>query len=94
MTLSIVAIIYTSLVALLKLILKNYCLFICCSYGYGYYWNIFVNHQGLEGAMMQMISHGLVSAALFLCVGVIYDRMHTSDINFYGGLVNIMPNIL
>ena len=50
-----------------------------------------VNSQGLEGAMIQMISHGVVSGALFLCVGVIYDRMHTRDINFYGGLVNRMP---
>ena len=50
-----------------------------------------VNHQGLEGAMMQMISHGIVSAALFLSVGIIYDRMHTREIAFYGGLVNRMP---
>ena len=50
-----------------------------------------VNPQGLEGAIIQMISHGIVSAALFLCVGVIYDRMHTRKIDFYGGLVNKMP---
>jgi len=50
-----------------------------------------VNQQGLEGAIMQMISHGVVSAALFLCVGVIYDRMHTRQIDFYNGLVNKMP---
>ena len=50
-----------------------------------------VNQQGIEGAMIQMISHGIVSAALFLCVGVIYDRMHTRNISFYGGLVNKMP---
>jgi len=50
-----------------------------------------VNQQGLEGAMIQMISHGIVSAALFLCVGVIYDRMHTREIAFYGGLVGNMP---
>ena len=50
-----------------------------------------VNQQGLEGAMMQMLSHGVVSAALFLCVGVIYDRTHTRQIEFFGGLVNKMP---
>ena len=49
------------------------------------------NHQGLDGAIFQMLSHGLVSGALFLCVGVVYDRMHTREINAYGGLVNIMP---
>jgi NADH-quinone oxidoreductase subunit M len=47
--------------------------------------------QGIQGAMFQMISHGLVSGALFLCVGVIYDRMHTREIAAYGGLVNRMP---
>jgi NADH-quinone oxidoreductase subunit M len=49
------------------------------------------NAQGIEGAIIQMISHGLVSGALFLCVGVIYDRMHTREIARYGGLVNRMP---
>ncbi len=47
--------------------------------------------QGIQGAMFQMVSHGLVSGALFLCVGVIYDRMHTREIAAYGGLVNRMP---
>src|SRR5690606_22661400 len=46
---------------------------------------------GMEGAMMQMISHGLVSAAWFLCVGVVYDRLHTREISRYGGVVNVMP---
>jgi NADH-quinone oxidoreductase subunit M len=49
------------------------------------------NQQGLDGAIFQMISHGFISGALFLCVGVIYDRMHTRDIDAYGGLVNRMP---
>ncbi len=49
------------------------------------------NAQGIEGAIFQMISHGVISGALFLCVGVIYDRMHTREIAFYGGLVNRMP---
>tara|TARA_Y100000590_G_scaffold113052_1_gene128929 strand:- start:543 stop:1151 length:609 start_codon:yes stop_codon:yes gene_type:complete len=47
--------------------------------------------QGLEGSIIQMLSHGLISAALFLCVGVVYDRMHSRMISSYGGLVNIMP---
>ena len=47
--------------------------------------------QGVDGAIFQMLSHGLVSAALFLCVGVVYDRMHTREIAAYGGLVNRMP---
>ena len=50
------------------------------------------NSQGLEGGIFQMISHGIVSAALFLCVGVVYDRMHTREISDYGGVVNTMPN--
>ena len=49
------------------------------------------NQQGLDGAIFQMISHGFVSGALFLCVGVVYDRMHTREISAYGGLVNRMP---
>ncbi len=49
------------------------------------------NQQGIDGAIFQMISHGFVSGALFLCVGVIYDRMHTREIDAYGGLVNRMP---
>src|SRR5690606_3952678 len=50
-----------------------------------------LNRQGIDGAIFQMISHGFVSGALFLCVGVIYDRMHTREIAAYGGLVNRMP---
>jgi NADH-quinone oxidoreductase subunit M len=49
------------------------------------------NQQGIDGAIVQMISHGFISGALFLCVGVIYDRMHTREIDAYGGLVNRMP---
>ncbi|MEY8839957.1 NADH-quinone oxidoreductase subunit M, partial [Cribrihabitans sp. XS_ASV171] len=49
------------------------------------------NQQGVDGAIFQMLSHGFISAALFLCVGVIYDRMHTREIDAYGGLVNRMP---
>ena len=50
-----------------------------------------INQQGIEGSIIQMISHGLVSAALFLCVGVVYDRMHSRLINTYGGIVSIIP---
>jgi NADH-quinone oxidoreductase subunit M len=50
-----------------------------------------LNRQGIDGAMFQMVSHGLVSGALFLCVGVVYDRLHTREIAAYGGLVNRMP---
>jgi NADH-quinone oxidoreductase subunit M len=50
-----------------------------------------MNTEGIDGAIFQMLSHGLVSSALFLCVGVIYDRMHTREIDAYGGLVNNMP---
>uniref|UniRef100_UPI0039781EAF proton-conducting transporter transmembrane domain-containing protein n=1 Tax=Salmonella sp. SAL4445 TaxID=3159900 RepID=UPI0039781EAF len=50
-----------------------------------------MNAQGVQGAMFQMISHGIVSGALFLCVGVVYDRMHTREIAAYGGLVQRMP---
>lgn len=50
-----------------------------------------MNQQGVQGAIFQMLSHGLVSSALFLCVGVIYDRLHTREIDAYGGLVNNMP---
>jgi NADH-quinone oxidoreductase subunit M len=50
------------------------------------------NQQGVDGAIFQMISHGFISGALFLCVGVIYDRMHTRDIDAYGGLINRMPS--
>jgi len=50
------------------------------------------NSQGIEGSIFQMISHGIVSAALFLCVGVVYDRMHTRQISDYGGVSNVMPN--
>ena len=92
MTLSIIAVIYTSLVALAQTDIKKLIAYSSVAHMGLVTIGIFVvNSQGLEGAMIQMISHGVVSGALFLCVGVIYDRMHTRDINFYGGLVNKMP---
>ena len=92
MTLSIVAVVYTSIVALAQTDIKKLIAYSSVAHMGLVTIGIFiVNSQGLEGAMIQMISHGVVSGALFLCVGVIYDRMHTRDINFYGGLVNRMP---
>lgn len=92
MTLSIIAIVYTSLVALAQTDIKKLIAYSSVAHMGMVTIGIFlVNQQGIEGAMIQMISHGIVSAALFLCVGVIYDRMHTREIKFYGGLVNKMP---
>ena len=92
MVLSIIAIIYTSFVALAQSDIKKLIAYSSVAHMGIVTIGIFlVNQQGLEGAMLQMLSHGVVSAALFLCVGVIYDRMHTRKISFYGGLVNKMP---
>ena len=91
-SLSVIAIIYTSLVALAQTDIKKLIAYSSVAHMGIVTIGIFVvNHQGLEGAMIQMLSHGVVSAALFLSVGVIYDRMHTRDIDFFGGLVNRMP---
>ena len=92
MTLSVVAVVYTSLVALAQTDIKKLIAYSSVAHMGLVTIGIFVvNTQGLEGAMVQMISHGVVSGALFLCVGVIYDRMHSREISFYGGLVNRMP---
>jgi NADH-quinone oxidoreductase subunit M len=91
-TLSIVAIIYTSLVALAQEDVKKLIAYSSVAHmGYVTMGIFTFNQQGIDGAIFQMLSHGLVSAALFLCVGVLYDRMHTRDIAAYGGLVNRMP---
>ncbi|MDR3495525.1 MAG: NADH-quinone oxidoreductase subunit M [Ancalomicrobiaceae bacterium] len=91
-TLSIVAIIYTSLVALVQDDVKKLIAYSSVAHmGYVTMGIFTMNVQGIEGSIFQMISHGFVSAALFLCVGVIYDRMHTREIAAYGGLVNRMP---
>ena len=90
--LSSIAIVFTSLVALAQEDIKKLIAYSSVAHMGIVTIGIFiVNQQGLEGAMIQMISHGIVSAALFLCIGIIYDRMHTRNINFYGGLVNKMP---
>jgi NADH-quinone oxidoreductase subunit M len=90
--LSVVAIIYTSLVALMQEDMKKLIAYSSVAHMGSVTMGIFaMNQEGVQGAIFQMLSHGLVSGALFLCVGVIYDRMHTRDIDAYGGLVNNMP---
>ncbi|HWC64028.1 MAG TPA: NADH-quinone oxidoreductase subunit M [Rhizomicrobium sp.] len=90
--LSIVAIIYTSLVALAQEDMKKLIAYSSVAHMGFVTMGIFtLTHQGIEGGIFQMLSHGVVSGALFLCVGVVYDRMHTREIAAYGGLVNRMP---
>ena len=90
--LSVVAIIYTSLVALVQEDVKKLIAYSSVAHMGFVTMGIFaVTAQGVAGGIFQMISHGIVSAALFLCVGIIYDRMHTREIAAYGGLVNRMP---
>ena len=90
--LSVIAIIYTSLVALAQDDLKKLIAYSSVAHmGFVTIGIFTLNSQGLEGAIFQMLSHGIVSGALFLCVGVIYDRMHSREIAAYGGLVNRMP---
>ncbi len=89
---SAIAIVYTSLVALVQSDMKKLIAYSSVAHMGFVTMGIFaVNQQGLDGAIFQMISHGFISGALFLCVGVIYDRMHTREIDAYGGLVNRMP---
>lgn len=91
-TLSAIAIVYTSLVALVQEDMKKLIAYSSVAHmGYVTMGIFAANAQGVEGAIFQMLSHGIVSAALFLCVGVIYDRMHTREIAAFGGLVNNMP---
>jgi|TARA_B100001093_G_scaffold458677_1_gene471260 NADH-quinone oxidoreductase subunit M len=91
-SLSIVAIIYTSLVALMQEDMKKLIAYSSVAHmGYVTLGIFTFNKQGIEGSIFQMISHGLISAALFICVGVVYDRMHSRLITSYGGLVNYLP---
>jgi NADH-quinone oxidoreductase subunit M len=91
-TLSVVAIIYTSLVALAQEDMKKLIAYSSVAHMGFVTIGIFTGTpEGLQGAMIQMLSHGIVSAALFLCVGVVYDRLHTREISRYGGLVHNMP---
>ncbi|MFN3663621.1 NADH-quinone oxidoreductase subunit M [Yoonia sp.] len=90
--LSAIAIVYTSLVALAQSDMKKLIAYSSVAHMGFVTMGIFsANQQGVDGAIFQMISHGFISGALFLCVGVIYDRMHTREIDAYGGLVNRMP---
>jgi NADH-quinone oxidoreductase subunit M len=90
--LSIVAIIWASLVALAQEDMKKLIAYSSVAHMGFVTMGIFtLTHQGIEGGIYQMLSHGIVSGALFLCVGVVYDRMHTREISAYGGLVNRMP---
>ena len=90
--LSAVAIVYTSLVALMQEDIKKLIAYSSVAHMGFVTMGIFAaNQQGVDGAIFQMISHGFISGALFLCVGVIYDRMHTREISAYGGLVVRMP---
>ncbi|MGV3693804.1 MAG: NADH-quinone oxidoreductase subunit M [Paracoccus marcusii] len=89
---SAIAIVYTSLVALAQSDMKKLIAYSSVAHmGYVTMGIFAANQQGLDGAIFQMLSHGFISGALFLCVGVIYDRMHTREIDAYGGLVNRMP---
>ena len=89
---SAIAIVYTSLVALVQEDMKKLIAYSSVAHmGYVTLGIFSANQQGIDGAIFQMLSHGFISSALFLCVGVIYDRMHTREIDAYGGLVNRMP---
>jgi NADH-quinone oxidoreductase subunit M len=91
-TLSVVAVIYTSLVALAQEDMKKLIAYSSVAHmGFVTAGTFTLTQQGVEGALFQMLSHGIVSAALFLCVGVVYDRLHSREIARYGGLVHRMP---
>ena len=91
-TMSVIAIVYTSLVALVQEDIKKLIAYSSVAHmGFVTMGLFAMNQQGVQGAVYQMVSHGLVAGALFLCVGVVYDRMHTREISAYGGLVNRMP---
>ncbi len=92
LVLSVIAIVYTSLVALMQEDIKKLIAYSSVAHmGYVTMGIFAANTQGIQGGIFQMLAHGLVSGALFLCVGVVYDRMHTREIAAYGGLVNNMP---
>jgi NADH-quinone oxidoreductase subunit M len=90
--LSVIAIVWASLVAFRQVDMKKLIAYSSVAHMGFVTMGIFAgNEQGIQGAIFQMLSHGVISGALFLCVGVVYDRMHTREIAFYGGLVNRMP---
>ena len=90
--LSAIAVVYTSLVALVQRDMKKLIAYSSVAHMAFVTFGLFaMNRQGIEGAMLVMLGHGLVSGALFLCVGVVYDRLHTREIDRYGGLSDNMP---
>ena len=90
--LSLIAILYTSFVALMQEDMKKLIAYSSVAHMGFVTMGIFtMTPQGIEGSIFQMISHGIISAALFLCVGVVYERMHTREINKYGGIISVMP---
>jgi NADH-quinone oxidoreductase subunit M len=90
--LSMVAVVYTSLVALAQADMKKLIAYSSVAHMAFVTVGLFgFNQQAIEGSIVVMLSHGLVSGALFLCVGVVYDRLHTRDIDAYGGVANVMP---
>lgn len=92
-TLSLIAIVYIALVALVQKDMKKLIAYSSISHmGFVTLGFFIFNNLGLEGAIVQMVSHGFISAAMFLCVGVLYDRVHSREIKSYGGVANTMPN--
>lgn len=90
--LSLVAIVYTSIVALMQTDMKKLIAYSSVAHmGFVTLGAFSLNHQGIEGSIVVMLSHGLISAALFMCVGVLYDRLHTKEIAAYGGVTSYMP---
>jgi len=93
-TLSLIAVIYIAFVALVQKDMKKLIAYSSISHmGFVTLGFFLFNHLGLEGAIIQMVSHGFISAAMFLCVGVLYDRVHSREIATYGGVVNTMPTV-
>jgi NADH-quinone oxidoreductase subunit M len=93
--LSLIAVIYIGLVALIQEDMKKLVAYSSIAHMGFVTLGLFIfNTAGVEGAIVQMVSHGFVSAAMFLCIGVLYDRMHTRDISAYGGVVNTMPQFV
>jgi NADH-quinone oxidoreductase subunit M len=91
-TISLIAVVYIGLVAMVQTDMKKLIAYSSISHMGFVTLGIFIfNAQGVEGAVLQMISHGFISGAMFLCVGVLYDRMHSREIADYGGVVNTMP---
>ncbi|TWF56632.1 NADH-quinone oxidoreductase subunit M [Neorhizobium alkalisoli] len=92
LTLSVIAIVYASIVALMQTDIKKMIAYSSVAHmGYVTMGIYAVNQQGIHGAIFQMLSHGVISGALFLCVGIVYERTHTREISNYGGVVNTMP---